>query len=70
MKPKAPCKDCPDKGCGRHSSCQMYIEYKDKVEEWNKVHRRHIAEEYTMNHSSRIRNRMIKAGRYKDIRSS
>lgn len=24
----APCKDCPDKGCGRHSTCEKYLQYK------------------------------------------
>lgn len=29
----APCRDCPDKGCGNHSNCEKYKEW---YEEWEK----------------------------------
>lgn len=29
----APCKDCPEKGCGlKHATCEAYIAYRSKVE--------------------------------------
>jgi len=33
IKNSAPCKDCPDSGCGRHSDCEKYLEWKA---EWDK----------------------------------
>ena len=24
-----PCKDCPNSGCGKHSSCQQYMDWKE-----------------------------------------
>lgn len=30
---KAPCKTCPDKGCGNHANCERYQEYRQKCDE-------------------------------------
>ena len=32
----APCKDCPDKGCGRHSQCERYLQYKKDFQAFKK----------------------------------
>lgn len=31
--PKAPCKDCPDRQVGCHSTCEKYIEFKKEADE-------------------------------------
>ena len=37
---KAPCKDCPNKGCGYyHSQCEQYIEFQKECEEARKARR-------------------------------
>lgn len=30
---KAPCKDCPDRQVGCHSTCEKYIEFKKEADE-------------------------------------
>lgn len=33
----APCKDCPEKGCGpKHATCEAYIAYRKAADEYNK----------------------------------
>lgn len=33
----APCKDCPEKGCGaKHATCEAYIAYRKTADEYNK----------------------------------
>lgn len=37
---KAPCKDCPNKGCGYyHSQCEQYIAFQKECEEARKARR-------------------------------
>lgn len=68
-KPKAPCKDCPEKGCGmKHSTCEAYIEYQKKQEKWREDNRLTEADLHTIRNSRHCKTVMIKAGRYKDIR--
>lgn len=34
MRLRAPCVDCPDKGCGpKHDTCEKYLEFKRKQKE-------------------------------------
>ena len=30
MRPQAPCKDCENRHMGCHSSCQLYLDYKER----------------------------------------
>lgn len=33
----APCKDCPEKGCGpKHATCEAYIAFRKAADEYNK----------------------------------
>ena len=33
----APCKDCPEKGCGpKHATCEAYTAYRKAADEYNK----------------------------------
>lgn len=35
-RPKAPCKDCPDRTIGCHSSCEVYGSFREELDEYNK----------------------------------
>lgn len=34
-RPNPPCKNCPVREVGCHSTCQMWMSYQKKKEEWN-----------------------------------
>jgi hypothetical protein len=34
---KAPCKDCPNRKVGCHSTCEKYLDYRKEVDKINKI---------------------------------
>lgn len=34
---KPPCKDCPDRKVGCHSTCQRYLDFRKEVDRVNKI---------------------------------
>lgn len=36
-KPKSPCRDCPDRAVLCHSTCEKYIAYRNKQDDYNEL---------------------------------
>ena len=61
----APCRDCPERGCGaKHDTCEAYQEYVKQREIMREAHRKEV--DATKNHYDRIR-RMIRSKEGKRI---
>ena len=43
---KAPCKDCPDRKVGCHSTCEKYLEFRKERDELNETIQKQRDKEY------------------------
>lgn len=51
----APCKDCPDKGCGaRHSTCEKYLQFRKECEKQYEKNSRNVFYQPKYNKEGRI----------------